>query len=166
MVEVRVVEAGEAHLDAIAAFFWEAWRMAGPDAPGWAGASEEVMDELAAPEALRARIGGPEHRMFLALEGDEVIAFAATRRRNEESVELAGIVVRQDRLGHGVGTPLLEEAVSAVTAAGFGTMVVRTEADNERALGFYRARGFDPGDLLVEEVEGISVEVRELVRAL
>lgn len=166
MTEVRVTKAGDEDIEAVAAFFWDAWRMSGPDAPGWAGASESAMAELTAPELLADRIGGSGRSMFLAWIEDRVIGFAATLAQDEETVELAGIVVRQDLLGRGIGTPLLEAAVAAMTDAGAGRMVVRTESDNQRAIDFYVARGFTPGALVTEEVEGTALELRELSRTL
>ncbi len=163
---VIVTEADSEDVAAIAAFFWEAWRGAGPDAPGWAGASEEVIGELTTVDAIQARVGGPDRRMFLAWSGSRVVAFAATRTEDDRTVELVGIVVLQDMLGRGVGTPLLESAVHSATQEGFERMLVKTEATNERALGFYRSRGFGPSRTLTEEVEGTSIELAELIRAL
>ena len=104
--------------------------------------------------------------MFLAVEDDKVVAFAATRRIDEASVELAGIVVRQDMVGEGIGTPLLEVALQQVKGAGFSDVVVRTEVTNERAIGFYESRGFERVGDVVQVVEGIEIEVVELKRAL
>jgi len=163
---IRVVEAGGADVAAIASFFWAAWRTSGPDAPGWAGASEDVIAELTTPEAIWARIGGPERRMFLAWDESRVVAFAATRSEDEETVELVGIIVLQDMLGHGIGTPLLQSAVEWAAEAGFRRMLVKTEATNERALGFYRSRGFTDSRMLVEDVEGAPIELSELTRTL
>ncbi|NQV07892.1 GNAT family N-acetyltransferase [bacterium] len=163
---IRVTEAGDGHVDAIASFFWEAWRSSGPDAPGWAGASEEVIAELTTSEAIRERIGGPERRMFLAWEGNRVVAFAATRSEDAEAVELVGIIVLQDMMGHGIETPLLESAARWAVEAGFRRMSVKTEATNDRALGFYRSRGFIDSRMLVEDVEGTAMELSELIRTL
>ena len=160
------VEADASHIPAISSFFWEAWRQTGPNAPGWAGASEEVIAELTAPDAIRARIGGPARRMFLAIDDDTVVAFAATRLIDQASVELAGIVVRQDMVGEGIGTPLLEAALQAMMGAGFAQLVVRTEATNGRAIGFYESRGFERVADVVEVVEGIEIELGELKREL
>ena len=164
--EIRVAEASGADVGAIASFFWEAWRSSGPDAPGWAGSSEEVIAELTTPEAIHERIGGPERRMFLAWDQNRVVAFAATRSEDEETVELVGIIVLQDMLGHGIGTPLLESAVQWAIETGFQRMSVKTETTNERALGFYRSRGFVDSRMLVEDVEGTAMELSELIRTL
>lgn len=160
--DLPITEAGPADVPAVAEFFWSAWREAGPDAPGWAGASEEVVRDLAGPEALLARIGGPDRRMFLAWEGSRVVGFAAIRRLSDDAVELAGIVVLQSRVGSGIGTPLLEAARASAVHHGHRRMVARTEADNERAIRFYTSRGFRRTGSVTEEIEGTPVDLVEL----
>jgi GNAT superfamily N-acetyltransferase len=163
---VRVAEAAAADAAAISAFFWDAWRLAGPEAPGWAGASEEAIAELTAPEAILARIGGPERRMFLAWVGERVVGFAATRVHDQEHVELAGIVVSGDALGRGTGSLLLGAVVQWAQGEGFRRLSVKTEATNQRALGFYRSHGFADIRPVVEDVEGNPIELVELERRL
>ncbi len=166
MNDLQFVEAAEAQLPALGEFMREAWGMAGPGTPGWTGADDDVIDEIAGVDALRARIGGPERRMFVALDGDRVVAFAATRWAGEGPAELAGIVVLQEMVGMGIGTPLLELALDRVRHDGAVSVYVRTEADNDRALGFYRSRGFVDEHDVVEEVEGQQVRLTELRRSL
>ncbi len=81
-------------------------------------------------------------------------------------MELAGIVVLEEMAGRGIGTPLVDAAAEVATAGGPEEMLVKTETTNERALGFYRSRGFSDLRTSAEEVEGITVEVAELVRRL
>lgn len=135
------------------------WDEAGPDAPGFSGATEDVIAEIAQPDAIRARIGGPERRMFLAYQGDTAVGFAATRAHTDSEVELAGIVVLQSMVGKGIGTPLVEIAVRTARDLGYSSMTVRTEVDNERALTFYKARGFHLTGESTAEVEGASYAV-------
>ncbi len=163
---VAVEEATEDDIAAIAQFLWNAWAEAGPEAPGWVGADESVLAQIAAPDALRARLGGPRRRMFLARLGDRVVGFSATRMVDDLTIELAGIVVLQSMVGRGVGTPLLEAAAASGKAHSFGRMIARTEASNERALEFYEGRGFARARSFTQEVEGASVELVELERAL
>jgi GNAT superfamily N-acetyltransferase len=163
---VRVAEATEADIPAIAQFFWNAWAEAGPDAPGWVGADEDVVARIAAPDSLRARLGGPRRRMFLAWHGDDVVGFSATRMVDDRTIELAGIVVLQSMVGGGVGTPLVEAAAASAQDHSFGRMITKTESSNERALAFYERRGFGRTGTLVEDVEGTPVELIELERAL
>lgn len=163
---VVVSEATVDDIPAIATFFRDAWAMVGPDAPGWAGASEEVIEELTRPEVLAARVGGPDRRMFIAVVDGRVAGFSATRRDDDDTAELAGIVVLQDMVGRGIGTPLLDEALTALRSDGVERVVLKTEATNERAIGFYRARGFGEERRFVEDVEGIPTELVELSRQL
>ena len=110
---IRVSEADVSDVPEVAEFFWSAWRAAGPGAPGWAGADETAIAELTAPGVLAERIGGPGRWMFLGWDDERVVGFSALRSLDEDSVELAGIVVMGDRLGRGVGSLLLDAAVEA-----------------------------------------------------
>ncbi len=164
--QITVREAAEEDLDAIATFFWEAWREAGPDAPGWAGASDKVLEELTARENLLARLGRPDRRMFIARRGDMVVGFSANRRMDSEMVELSGLVVLQSEWGKQIGSSLLDAAVEAARREGHSRMRVRTEADNERAIRFYQSRGFEYVQTLTEEIGDTTVEEWELVCAI
>ncbi len=163
---IRVSEADVSDVPEVAEFFWSAWRAAGPGAPGWAGADETAIAELTAPGVLAERIGGPGRWMFLGWDDERVVGFSALRSLDEDSVELAGIVVMGDRLGRGVGSLLLDAAVEAAAASGFRRVLVRTEVTNERALAFYRRHGFGDDRPVVEDVDGARVELIELVRGL
>jgi ribosomal protein S18 acetylase RimI-like enzyme len=157
-----VTEATPDDVDAVAGFFWAAWEEAGPDAPGWAGASEGVLRELTLPAAILARIGGPERRMFLAQREGRVLGFAATRRIDAGSVELAGIVVLAGAVGSGIGGRLMQAALASAATEGYERMIVKTEADNERALGFYESHGFRRAAAMTEDVEGVPIDLIEL----
>lgn len=163
---ISVTEATDTDVAAFATFFWEAWRQAGPDASGFVGASDQVIAELTTPEAFGERIGGPERRMFLAWEDGRVVGFAATKRIDTGTVELAGIIVAEAMSGRGVGTSLVDEAAGAMRAEGYRSMIVRTETVNDRARTFYEARRFAVTGSTAEQVEGATVEVWELTRDL
>jgi ribosomal protein S18 acetylase RimI-like enzyme len=160
--QVDIGEAGASDVAAIALFLWELWRESGPDSPGLTGATEEVIAEIAAPDAIRARIGGPERRMFLARAEGAVVGFAATRVIDAGHIELAGIMVLQRMIGQHIGTPLVEAAIKSARDQGHKLMTVSTEIDNERAVGFYQARGFAASSESTEDVEGTAVAVVEL----
>jgi ribosomal protein S18 acetylase RimI-like enzyme len=161
-----VREASDVDIEGIAQFFTEAWRQSGPDAPGFVGATDEVIAELTTRDALRERIGGPDRRMFLVREDGRVVGFAATKRIDPETVELAGIIVLPSCAGRGVGTALVDEALGRAKDERYRTMIVRTETTNHSARAFYEARGFVLGRIAVEQVDDISVEVWELSRDL
>jgi hypothetical protein len=80
-------------------FILEAWRLAGPSALGWTGATDENIQEIASEDFLQGLIGNPNLRVFVDKEGEEVLEFCTIRMVNAESVELAGIFVRQDHFG-------------------------------------------------------------------
>lgn len=161
-----MTEATDDDVAAFATFFREAWKQAGPGALGFAGANDQVIAELTAPEAVLERIGGPDRRMFLASEGERVVGFAATKRIDAATVELAGIIVLKTMAGGGVGTDLVEEAVASARGEGYRSMIVRTETTNERARAFYERRGFTLTGSTTERVEGSTVEVWELEREI
>ncbi len=159
-------EASEADIDAFTEFFKAAWQQSGPDAPGFAGATDEVIAELTTRDAIRERIGGPDRRMFLAWEDERVVGFAATKRIDIDTVELAGIIVLPSYAGRGVGTELVHEALRATKDESYRSMIVRTETTNDSARAFYEARGFVLKRITIEHVDAISVEVWELSRDL
>jgi len=140
--------------EAFAVFFRLAWLESGPAAPGFAGASDEVIAELTVPAAIRRRMGGPDQRLFLAWERDIVVGFASSRRITDVTVELAGIIVLRSAAGRGVGSALVDAAIGSARIDGYETMKVRTETSNQLALEFYRGRGFTGGVSAVEVVEG------------
>jgi ribosomal protein S18 acetylase RimI-like enzyme len=164
IAEVR--EATPTDADALAVFLMEAWREAGPDSPGFAGSTAEVMAEIATPAALRARIGTRGRRMFIATDGVAVVGFAATRSLDADTDELAGIIVARPAAGRGIGTELVGAATEAAVADGHARMVVRTERTNAAAIAFYRARGFSPVGDAVETVGSLEVPVLELAATL
>lgn len=164
--EISIIHATEEDVDAIATFFWTAWKESGPDAPGYAGATDETVKELTARENLAKRIGGPDRRMFIAMERDRIVGFSANRRMDSELVELAGLVVLESRWGRGIGTRLFKAAVEAARQDGYRQMRVRTEADNYRAIRFYESKSFTFVKSLTEEIGDVTVEGWELVRDL
>ncbi len=163
---VVVAEASIADAAAFARFFRRAWEESGPDAPGFVGATDAVIDELTTREAIVARMGGPERRMYLAWIDGDVVGFAATRRVDEVEVELAGVVVLSGVAGRGIGTQLVELAVASALSEGYERMFVHTEVANDRALSLYERLGFTRTAVISEEVDGSDVEVWELERDL
>jgi len=161
---VRLAERSDAA--AFAHFLREAWQESGPDAPGFAGATDEVIDQITHLEAVEERIEADGRTMHLALEDGAVIGFAATRRIDEGAIELAGIIIRRAHAGRGVGTSLITASIEAASDQGFTTMIVRTEADNDLARAFYGKLGFGNPVPAEEFVDGEAIEVVEMARPL
>lgn len=57
--------------------------------------------------------------------------------------ELANIAVREDVRGRGVGSLLLDDALRLAPRRGVRSLYLEVRESNERALGMYRARGFE-----------------------
>jgi ribosomal protein S18 acetylase RimI-like enzyme len=163
---VAIAEAGASDAVAIAAFLLRTWQSSGPDSPGLAGATDELIASIATAKAIRARLGRPVRRMFFAVSNNEVVGMAATRRVNASTVELSGILVSVAASGKGIGTRLVELALNRARADRFSRMIVRTERANERAISFYRQGGFEPVAETVEHIGGNEVPVLELARAI
>lgn len=161
-----VTEATTDDVSAISSFMWEAWRQAGPDSPGFAGATEDVIAEIAAPDLIRSRLGGPERRMYIGRLGDRVVGFASTRAETSTVVELSGVIVLEEMTGTGVGGTLVKTATDASANRGFQAMTVSTEVNNDRARRFYEHHGFEPIGTAVEMVGETPVEVVNLRRKL
>lgn len=161
-----VTEATTADVPAVSTFFWDAWRQAGPDSPGFAGATEDVIAEITTPELIRSRLGGPDRRMYIAKQDDRIVGFASTRAETTTVVELSGVIVLEELIGTGVGGMLVEAAIDASAKHGFQAMTVSTEVDNDRARSFYEQKGFEPIGRAVELVGETTVEVVNLRRKL
>lgn len=161
-----VSEATEGDAAAYASFLRRAWEQAGPDSPGFAGATEAAITELSAPTTFRSNVGGPDRRMFVARAGSEIVGFCANRRVDEDTVELAGIVVLSDHAGRGIGSALVEAAVEQALSEGYASMVVKTETSNDRARAFYEKLGFEGDGVEMESVDSTTVEVWRLSRRL
>jgi ribosomal protein S18 acetylase RimI-like enzyme len=157
-----VSELVESDIRQLKSFVLEAWRLAGSSALGWTGATDGNIAEIASDSFLRGLVHNPHLKVFVSKIGENIVGFCAIREIDDTSLELAGIVVRQDQVGKGIGTDLFQRARSEAIDSGFTTMVVKTESNNERALAFYRSKGFVEQERVVEEVNGAKVNLTVL----
>ena len=88
------------------------------------------------------------------------------RKTDDRTVELAGIIVRQDQIGKRIGTELFEMARKEAVKSRFTIMLVKTEPTNEKALHFYRSKGFVEQEQIVEELSGAKVNLTVLKLSL
>lgn len=163
---IDVREAVAADAPAFATFIHRAWREAGPSAPGFAGATDESIAEIASPAAFGRSIGGPERRMFLAWEGDAVVGFASLRRADATTCELSGVVVLAGHAGQGIGSALVGAALDAAVTDTYSRIVVKTETTNHLARSFYERHGFQVERTETEAVDTDAVRVWRLSRRL
>jgi ribosomal protein S18 acetylase RimI-like enzyme len=137
----------------------DAWKRAGPQALGWAGATEDTIHEISSEEHLKGLVSGSKLKFYVSEENGEITGFAVNRVQDASTMELAGIIVRGDLLGKGIGSLLISKCIDSARDAGFASMVVKTEASNERAISFYMKRGFVRIGNVVETVENSKIEL-------
>ena len=88
--------------------------------------------------------------VFVADVGGTPAGYVALERM-EEAVRIDQLFVSPEHEAEGLGRQLLEFAEGFAIWEGATTLQVVVEAENERALSFYRGRGFMPvGDDLLE----------------
>lgn len=150
----------------IRAFFLEAWRQAGPEALGWAGATESNIGEISSENFISSLLSRPDVKVMAFSQDGRIVGIAVNRKIDQESVELAGIIVQQDAIGKGIGTALLKSAVASAKEQGFLSMRVKTETNNQNAISFYKKNGFSEQGLGEEDVDGKSVKVVNLALSL
>lgn len=163
---MQVRAAGLDDLHELSVFFLEAWKEAGPGAPGFSGATDDAIRELASEQSLRAKLTDPALRIFVAEDAGRVMGFASMKRIDSGAAEPSGIVVLQSLVGRGVGTELFNKVRKSGAAEGYRRVVVKTEIFNKTAIAFYRKLGFVETEETTEDVEGTEVRLMVLQRNL
>ncbi len=161
-----VKEARQKDVERLIEFLHEAWKEAGPGAHGWTGATDETVQHLASHGFLSDLLKRDDTRVLIALQNERVVGFSSNRRISDELVELSGIIVLESMTGVGVGSRLLNHSLEAARDDGYGSMMVKTESINERAISFYLRHGFTREATMEEDVEGSRVELVKLVLQL
>jgi ribosomal protein S18 acetylase RimI-like enzyme len=129
---------------------------------GNAGDIEACVDVLASlPEYfttdtyddLRRRF--PEHRSWVATDGDTgVVGFVLVEHRYERSAEITFAAVLPDHHGRGIGTALVDTALSAARSDGVALVEVKTLDSSsgyepyEATRAFWERRGFHQVDCI------------------
>ncbi len=137
-----VSEFCENDISHLKSFILDAWRLAGPSGLGWTGATDENIREIASDSFLKGLLEEADVKLFICRKRQQIVGFCAIRGINAKSVELTGIIVRQNHLGKGLGSELFKFAKRVAAELGFATMLVKTESNNLRALHFYSQMGF------------------------
>jgi ribosomal protein S18 acetylase RimI-like enzyme len=166
---LRVVVRPARENDAVplGAFFTRAWQEAGPGALGFTGATDGAIKMISSEEFLLRRLTSPNVRIVVAERDKEILGFASIRAmEKKEEAELSGIVVLEGASGLGLGTKLIGKACESTMKLGFKRLVVKTEALNHRAIGFYKKNGFTESTKIFEKVGRVKVPVLVLERKL
>jgi ribosomal protein S18 acetylase RimI-like enzyme len=143
-VTVRVRRAGGDDLPALLGLFGELdrlqreWRVFTPR-PG-------VTDEVSGK--YRDALSHRDVLVAVAEEGPEVVGMAVgeprtpSRFSDERSLEVSGVIVREDRRREGIGRLLMQEAVRFARERGLGWVTLRTFSPNRAAMEFWEGLGF------------------------
>ena len=151
---------------ALAAFFMQAWKEAGPGGLGFAGATDEAIKEIATEKFLLQRLMSPSMKFAVIEREGRILGFASLRMRSQERAELSGIVVLQDVTGQGLGTRLLRRVCGMAVKLGVRRLEVKTEVYNEVAIGFYKKNGFAETRKTTEKVGKANVPLQVMEKRL
>lgn len=163
---MEAVEVTSADIKRLISFFHRAWKEAGPKGLGFTGATKETIDEVASEEFLKDRLSNRNVEMYLAEDMGNVLGFAATKKIDEDTIELSGIMVLESVTRKGVGTVLFERVMLAAMQGGFRKIVVKTETINQRAISFYQKRGLCEVGRTREDVGAAKVDLVVLEKIL
>jgi N-acetylglutamate synthase-like GNAT family acetyltransferase len=137
-----VRNARETDAAALAAFFIQAWKEAGPTGLGFTGVTDEAIKKIASEEFLLRRLKDPSVRFAVVEQEGRILGFASLKVTGSGRAELSGIVVLQSATGQGLGTRLLRRACSTAVELGIRKLEVKTEVFNKVAIGLYKNNGF------------------------
>jgi ribosomal protein S18 acetylase RimI-like enzyme len=148
---VRIRRARPDDADAIRRVARESWRAAYDDILD-AETIERKLDQWYDVEGLADSIDRADG-VFLVADGgatggdDAVVGFVQASPAPEADAGttyvLARIYLRPERRSEGTGTRLLDQAIGAIRERGAETLRLGVFADNDAAVGFYEARGFE-----------------------
>jgi len=159
-MEVKKADPGD--IKNLVRFFERAWKEAGFGALGWTGATEETISMIADHDFLLGLLNRRDTCIYVSYLEDDLVGFSSLREIKSDVVELSGIIVLESKTGMGVGSKLLEAAVELAKRCGYSEIIVKTERENERALGFYMSKGFRKEKMVTENVEGEDVTLVQL----
>jgi ribosomal protein S18 acetylase RimI-like enzyme len=138
-VEIR--PAKSADLPAVQAVAREAWYAAHEPIIG-----EETVEQFLAEYYDRASLEGrldPE-TVFLVAVDETVVGFAVAGSTDDPATFVLGrIYVSPDRWGEGIGKRLLQEIESRASERGGERVRLGVMAENDRAVAFYEAAGYE-----------------------
>ena len=138
--------------------------MSTPDAPGLPRVRPAVLADAAQLARLSAQLGYPErldvftarlqrvlslpeHALFVATDGDDVLGFIAGERRlmieTGERVEIVALVVDERARRRGIGHVLLGAVEQWARDIGLPDLVVRSNVARSQSHPFYEGAGFE-----------------------
>jgi ribosomal protein S18 acetylase RimI-like enzyme len=123
---------------------------------------ETFLAEYYSREALEERLG--RRTVFLVAVDDAVVGFAVAGPTDDPTTYVLGrIYVSPDRWGEGIGRRLLEDVHGRARERGGERMRLGVMAENDRAVRFYEAAGYERVGDRVDERIGTTTYEYELV---
>ncbi|MGW1676449.1 GNAT family N-acetyltransferase [Saccharopolyspora sp. NPDC002376] len=133
-MDVRVIDGSRTHV-ADAARIW-AEATAARD-------QEEVAPlQFATPIIQGVLDRSPRSLLLVAVVGDAALGFAAVEPVDSSTAEVSYVGVHPDAWGSGVGTSLVKELPSQLSARGFTHAQLMVYVDNHRAVRLYESAGW------------------------
>jgi ribosomal protein S18 acetylase RimI-like enzyme len=89
-----------------------------------------------------------EHRLYVAVDSDQVIGFTTIQSKNSRVGEISWMAVKPERQHQGVGTLMIDQIVSDLKSEGVRLLKVKTLASTVEyapyalTRRFYESRGF------------------------
>lgn len=138
---MQIREAAPEDADAVRRVADAAWHDAHDDIVG-ADAVDGFLAEYYDPADLRERYRDDDSTTFVATVDGGVVGYA-TGVPGEDAYSLGSIYVHPECQGDSIGSALLERVENEALASIFDTLRLVVMADNDAAVGFYEARGFE-----------------------
>jgi len=116
---------------------------------------EAFLAEYYSRDALAARLGG--EAIFLVAVEQTVAGFAVAGPTDDTATYVLGrIYVRPDRWGEGIGQRLLQAVHERARERGVERIRLSVMAENDRAVGFYEAAGYEQVGRRIDERIGAA----------
>ncbi|SHK67527.1 GNAT family N-acetyltransferase [Haladaptatus paucihalophilus] len=107
------------------------------------------------PDAVETAVTDPTRPYFVAVDGDIVVGYSKGVA-DTPVADLSTLYVSPDCQHGGVGTRLLEIVSDELESRGATTLELTVFAENDGAIGFYEARGFERVGEQISELEAGS----------
>lgn len=122
-------------------------------------------EDVFAPGTVESWLADTRGRRALAVDGDEVVGYAAVLPLVGWSSHVGSlrVVVDPTRRGQGTGRALARWGLLTGLETGLAKVVVEVVADAEPAVGMFQAIGFEPEALLKDHVRDKTGALRDLV---
>ncbi len=117
------------------------------------------------PDTFRSLLSRDGVRFLVAEEDGNVVGYAVLWWVLDQG-ELANLAVEEHSQGRGIGSTLLDRAISHAEAVGIESFFLEVRASNRRALRLYSSRGFNQISVRKDYYQNPREDARVLVKYL